>query len=82
MKLLKVMGFDGIFVWLLKDVVFEVFELIIYIINLIIFMSIILFEWKIVMVILIYKFGDKSDLNNYCLILVFFLIFKVMEWVI
>lgn len=79
---LKVIGLDGMFVRFLKDVVFVIVKFIIYIINLIILIGEILFEFKEVKVMFIFKNGKRIEESNYRFIFVLFLVFKVMECVI
>lgn len=81
-KLKKVIGLDGMFVRFLKDVVFVIVKFIIYIINLIILIGEILFEFKEVKVMFIFKNGKRIEESNYRFIFVLFLVFKVMECVI
>lgn len=78
----KFIGLYNILVWFFKDGV-DVF-----VIFLVIFMNRLINEgfifvsWKYVIVILVFKFGLKFDIFNYCLILVLLVFVKILEKVV
>lgn len=77
----KFFGFKDIYLYIFKVGFSVLVILFIYIFNLLIYFGEILRLWKVVIVILFYKSGLYSDLNNFRLIFVF-LVMKIFECVI
>lgn len=73
------LGYDKIFVWVLKDscesIVFVIFRLVNNLFNVVVFFKV----WKIVEVIFVFKEGNLEELVNNRLILLLFILLKVSE---
>lgn len=67
---------------LLKDFLDIVVNFVMFIINIFLCNVKVFCDWKFVWFILFFKKGKVDEMDNYCLIFILFVVFKVLEWVV
>lgn len=78
----KFFGFDNFFFGMLKDFVDIIVKFFMYIINLFFVIGFVFIDWKVVKIVLFFKFGLMVEIDNYRFILIFFLMLKILEKVV